>query len=263
MKIVTFLTDFGNNSGYIAQMKGVILKQHPSVCFIDVSHGISPHSIQTGAFILQSTVPYFPKGTIHIGVIDPGVGTDRRGLVIVTNDSIFIGPDNGLLIPAAQKQGSFIAYEITKSSYLSKPVSHTFHGRDIFAQIAAHILTGISFDSIGPQVHDYKTIETKKPTVKDNSIIGHVLYIDDFGNIITTIDDAIIQKHLSLGKMYTLIINKKEYMIPYHKSYGFIPLNQLLLTVGSANLIEIAVNQGNAAETLKVNIDDAIEIKLS
>ena len=263
MKVVTFLSDFGNNSGYIAQMKGVILSKYQDVTLVDISHSIPPQQIQIGAFILQSTSPYFPKGTIHIGVVDPGVGTERRGIVIVSKNAVFIGPDNGLLIPAAQKHGSFVVYEISNNDYFSKQVSHTFHGRDIFAQVASHILMGVSFDSIGPQIHDYKKIELEKPIFSENLLKGHVLYIDDFGNVITTIDTLSSEKHLALGKMYTMVVNKKKYQLPYHKSYGFIPQNQMLLTLGSANLLEIAVNQGNAADVLKVKINDPIEIKFS
>jgi len=263
MKVITFLSDFGISSHYIAQMKGVILKSYPQVNCIDISHTISPQHIQSGAFILRATIPYFPKGTIHIAVVDPGVGTQRRGIVVITKNHILIGPDNGLLIPAAQDQGSFTVYEITNKAYSNNNISNTFHGRDIFAPIAAHILNGIAFDSIGQIIHDFTYLNINKPTFSQNSITGEVVFIDNFGNIITNIDRSCIHENLQAGKMFSITIKNKTVQIPYHQAYGFIPNDQLLLTIGSTNLVEIALNQGNAAQVLDVSVHDSIVIGFS
>ena len=263
MKVVTFLSDFGISSYYIAQMKGVIFKSYPQVTCIDISHSISPQDIQAGAFILRSTVPFFPKGTIHIAVVDPGVGTQRRGIVIITNNHVLIGPDNGLLIPAAQDQGTFTVYEISNKSYISNSISSTFHGRDIFAPIAAHILQGIAFDTIGPIIHDFTYADINEPLVSPTSITGEVVFIDDFGNIITNINRSLVQSKLIAGNMFTITIKEKTVQIPYHQTYGFLPQGQLLLTIGSMNLVEIAINQGNAAKVLDISVRDPIRIAFS
>jgi len=138
MNIITFLTDFGINSNYVAQMKGVTLSLVDAT-LIDITHDVAPHDIREGAFILRSTAPYFPIGTIHVAVVDPGVGTDRRNILITTKSQILVGPDNGLLLPAARMLGDFIVYEITNKKYMLGSVSNTFHGRDVFAPVAAYI----------------------------------------------------------------------------------------------------------------------------
>jgi S-adenosyl-L-methionine hydrolase (adenosine-forming) len=147
-KIITLLSDFGLKDGYVAQMKGVI----SSLCtaqILDITHDIQPYNILHGAFILSSIIHYFPKNTIHVAVVDPGVGTDRKGIIISTDKQIFIGPDNGLLIPAASRFKKLSVYEITNEKYMQRPVSNTFHGRDIFASVAAHVFNKVSFDEIG------------------------------------------------------------------------------------------------------------------
>ena len=258
-RIITFLTDFGLKSSYPAQMKAVA-SSLTNAKLIDITHTITPHNILEGAFILQTAIPYFPNGTIHVAVIDPGVGTKRKGIVIATKSQILIGPDNGLLIPAAKKIGILKVYKITNQDLMLKPVSHTFHGRDIFTPIAANIANGIPFENLGPVITDYKDITIEKANISEKSASGKILYIDDFGNIITNIDNQKIHKFLNFGKKIMININDKKYEIPYIQTYNLVKPGLLIATIGSSNLLEISINQGNAAKKLKAKINDEIKI---
>ncbi len=153
MKIMTFLTDFGTRNTYVAQMKAVALSLSDAT-LIDITHDVAPHDVREGAFLLQTAAPDFPVGTVHVAVVDPGVGTSRKGIVITTKSQILVGPDNGLLLPTARALGSFTVYEITNPKYMVSPISPTFHARDIFTPVAAHIVEGVSFEDIGSQIDD-------------------------------------------------------------------------------------------------------------
>jgi S-adenosylmethionine hydrolase len=262
MKLMTFLSDFSNKSNYVSQMKGVALSMTETK-IVDITHDILPHNIREGAFVLRTTVPYFPVGTVHVAVVDPGVGTARRGIVVTTKTHILVGPDNGLLIPTAKFLGNFTVYEITNPNLMLNPISNTFHGRDVFIPIAAHILNGIKFEDIGPVVNDFINLDFGSFEIIDNSVIGKIIYIDNFGNIITNIDGFKIRQVLSYDKNIKLTIGNKNFAIPFVKSYGFVKKGELLATVGSSNLLEISLNQGNAEKKLKIKPDDEIKFILS
>ena len=260
MQTVTFLTDFGFGSGYISQMKGVISSFSSELNYIDICHQIPPHNIQAGAFILATTVPYMPKGSIHIGVVDPGVGTSRRGIVIVTNRHLFIGPDNGLLIPAARLFGSFKVYGISNESLFQHPVSNTFHGRDIFSSVAGHIIKGISFDVIGNEIYDFVDLSFPNPVFIDNQIKAEVLYIDDFGNVITNIEGNRFLPFILDEELLTIKFGEQNISAQFKKTYDFVSKEDVLITLGSHGYVEISVNQGKANNRLGLHIGDRIEI---
>jgi S-adenosylmethionine hydrolase len=259
MKLLTFLTDFGSNSNYVSQMKGVALSI-TDARIEDISHDVSQYNIREGAYILKTSVLYFPVGTVHVAVVDPGVGTSRRGIVVTTQSQILVGPDNGLLIPAAKLLGNFTVYEIKNQDLYLKNISNTFHGRDIFTPVASHILNGVLFDQIGPIIHDYIDLDFGKYEIKSKSANGRIIYIDGFGNIVTNINGIRLSQILSFNKEIMVILGEKQLKIPFVKSYNFVKKNNILSTIGSGNLFEIAKNQGNAAKQLKVNIDDKIKI---
>lgn len=261
MKILTFLTDFGLKSSYVSQMKGVALSLTDAV-IVDITHEITPHDILEGAFTLRASTPYFPPGTVHVAVVDPGVGTDRKGIVVTTPTQILVGPDNGLLIPAAQHLGNFVVYEIQNQDILLKSISNTFHGRDIFTPVAAHILNGLLFEEIGPIIKNYKVLDFGKTEITNQRIIGKIIYIDSFGNIVTNIDGDILKKHFDFNKKIKIYIVRKRREIFFVKSYGFVEKGELLGTIGSSNLFEISINQGNAKEKLGVKVGDEIKILL-
>lgn len=253
------LTDFGLKDGYVAQMKAVI----SSLCtaqIIDITHDIQPHNIVQGAFILSCVADYFPNNTIFVAVVDPGVGTARKGIVLTTEKQIFVGPDNGLLIPAAQLFTKHCVYEITNKKYMQPSISNTFHGRDIFASVAAHLANGVSFDEIGQKTTQYTHMDFGKVVKQNNSIIGKILYIDQFGNCITNIpQDAIVQFFKYGDKIHT-VVKDNSFDLFFTPSYGFVKKDELLVTIGSSNYVEISVNQGSAAKRLSASVQDRVEL---
>jgi len=241
--IITLLSDF--QDFYPASMKGVILRINPDAKIIDISHNIPKHNVFAGAFVLMTTVKYFPSRSVHIAVVDPGVGTERRGIGIMSHSKslgfhVFIGPDNGLLIPASKSIGEFEVYELTNKNLFQKNVSDSFHGRDIFASVGAYISTGISLSDVGRQIFDYVKLDFGKAKITENLIIGKVIFIDSFGNIITNIK----LENVKIGKTYE-IDGKK---LVFQKSYGFCDKGEPLILIGSHGYLEIAVNNGNASE---------------
>lgn len=262
MKLITFLTDFGSNSTYVAQMKGVALSMTEAK-IVDITHKITPQNIREGAFILRTSIPFFPAGSVHVAVVDPGVGSERRGIVITTSSQILVGPDNGLLIPAARYLGNFTVYEITNPKLMLNPVSNTFHGRDIFTPVAAHILNGVPFEQIGPIITHFVDLDFGNYKITNDSATGKIIYIDSFGNIVTNIESFKLNQVLSYNKKITLFIGDINLKIQFVKSYNFVKKGELLATIGSSNLLEIALNQGNAAKKLDVKPDDEVKILFS
>jgi S-adenosyl-L-methionine hydrolase (adenosine-forming) len=260
MQTVTFLSDFGLGSGYVSQMKGVVTSFSSEVNCIDICHQIPPHNIQAGAFILATTVPYMPKGSLHLGVVDPGVGTSRRGIVIVTNRHLFIGPDNGLFLPAARLFGVFKVYEISNESLFQHPVSNTFHGRDIFASVAGHILKGISFDTIGDEIYDYVDLSFPSSLFIDDLIKAEVLFIDDFGNVITNIEGNRFLPFMLNESSLLIKIGEQNIPAQFAKSYDFVSKEEVLVTIGSHGYVEVSVNQDKADNRLGLHIGDTIEL---
>jgi len=259
MKVLTFLTDFGLKSNYVAQMKAVVLNI-VDANIIDISHNIAPQNITEGAFLLKTTVPFFPNGSVHVAVVDPGVGTQRRGIVIATKTQILIGPDNGLLIPAARHLGDFEVYEIKNKNLMMNEVSNTFHGRDIFAPVAAHILKGVYFNEIGPRITDYNDLNIQESKFTEKTIEGKIISIDSFGNIITNINGLKLKKVLEYNKNVIAYIGKTQIKLPFLKTYGEAKKDQVLASIGSSNLLEISINLGNAAEKYKIKNGEDIKI---
>jgi S-adenosyl-L-methionine hydrolase (adenosine-forming) len=260
MNVLTFLSDFGIKNSYVAQMKGVALSIASQVKCYDICHQVPAHDIESGAFLLRSAVDFYPKGTVHVAVVDPGVGTSRKGIVVLTQKHIFVGPDNGLLIPAARSQGSFRVFEITNPRLQRIQLSKTFHGRDIFTPVASHIINGISFDTIGPQIQDFVDLQFPVAIKNEAGFEAKVLYVDDFGNIITNIEHQQIKDMISTGAQLLLRSGAKETPIKLVDSYGFVEKGELLATVGSSGFLEISVNQGNASILLKKERKDTITL---
>ena len=164
-------------------MKGVILTINPNANIIDITHGVEKFNIRMGAFMLASAAPYFPKGTVHLAVVDPGVGTERRAILVQTKQGFFVGPDNGILILAAQNQGIEHTYELTNPKFMLPKVSSTFHGRDVFAPAAAHLDIGVKPSEFGPEIRDAVIPQFASVNRKNGSLIGEILHVDSFGNI--------------------------------------------------------------------------------
>ncbi|MEM2914122.1 MAG: SAM-dependent chlorinase/fluorinase [Candidatus Bathyarchaeia archaeon] len=185
--VITLLSDFGLRDPYVAEMKAVIISICPTAIIVDISHEIKKFDIRMGAFVLAESAPYFPEGTIHVAVVDPGVGTKRRPIIIETKQSIYVGPDNGLLMLSAQREKIKHVYEIANPKYMRKDVSDTFHGRDIFSPVAAHLAKGIAASDLGPEICDPVVPGFVKPVVLNSEIEGEFIHIDDFGNLVSNI----------------------------------------------------------------------------
>jgi len=262
MRRITFLTDFGAKDGYVAQMKGVV-SSITDARLIDITHEISPHNIREGAFILWTTAPYFPVGTVHVAVVDPGVGTERKGLVITTKKQILVGPDNGILLPTAHLFGDFVVYEITNPKYMIHPLTRTFHGRDIFAPVAAYISRGVPFSNIGTPTTHFKDLQFQLGENQGDRIVGKILYIDRFGNLITNIPSDILQKDIEQKTITVVSGNQRLERVPFVSSYGFAKQGAVLLTIGGNHFLEISVNQGSAAQMLGLKEDADIQLLFS
>jgi len=259
MKIITFMSDFGIKSGYVAQMKGVALSK-TYARIVDITHEITPHNVREGAFVLQTVISKFPAGTVHVAVVDPGVGSDRKGIVVVTRSQILIGPDNGLLIPAAKSLGDFIVYEIDYKNLIKNEISNTFHGRDIFTPVACQIINERPFEQIGPIINDYINLDLGNSEINLKTANGNVIYIDSFGNIITNIDGSKLKQKINFNDKIMVFIDKKQKKMSFVKSYSYVKKGEFCAIIGSSNYLEISQNQGDAAIKLNVKQNDEIKI---
>ena len=258
--IITLLSDFGLKDPYVAEMKAVILGICPDARIVDISHSVPKFDVRMGAFTLASAAPYFPDGTIHVAVVDPSVGTKRRALIVETKRCFYVGPDNGLLILAAEKDGISQAYEIRNPKLMLSRVSSTFHGRDIFAPSAARLASGISPTEFGPKVKDCKRPSFSKPTLRaNNELKGEVLHIDDFGNLITNVSSSDLAKlGIKITRLLNISLKDTLLHLQLYKTYGEAPLRSALAIIGSHDLLEISVNQGSASQKLKAKVGDSL-----
>lgn len=259
--IITLLSDFGLRDPYVAEMKAVILSICPTASIVDISHEIPKFNISIGAYILAKTTPYFPKGTIHVAVVDPGVGTKRRALIIETERSLYIGPDNGLLILSTQREKMKQIREIINPKYMHKQISSTFHGRDVFCPVAAHIAKEVPIADFGPKISDPEKPSFSEPIVKKRSITGEILYIDGFGNLITNIRKETLKTiGVEPGEDMVVILKTKRLSLKLSHAYGELSRNLPLSLIDSSGFLEISINQGNAAKRFTIKIGDTVQI---
>ena len=259
--IITMLSDFGLRDAYVAEMKAVILSIIPDVHIVDISHEIEKFDIRMGAFILASATPYFPKGTVHVAVVDPGVGTKRRPIIVQTKRSFYVGPDNGLLLLSALKEEVSRVYHIENPEYMRPKISTTFHGRDIFAPTAAHLAIGCPPFKFGPEIQDYVVPQFAKPYMKKSELIGEVMYIDDFGNVVTNISSKDLEElEITIGDLLHVRIGRKRFGLRFCSAYGEVPARTPLAIVGSHDFLEISFNQGDASKTLNLKIGDSFKV---
>jgi len=258
--IITLTTDFGLEDPYVAAMKGVILTTNPEATIVDISHAVRAQAIEQGAFLLASAWPYFPRGSIHVGVVDPGVGTERRAVAVRTPAATFVGPDNGLLSPALPDEVRAAAWGhdqpvpvrlpegyravcLTNEAYFRQPVSSTFHGRDVFAPVAAHISLGVPLEELGPPVEEVLALAPFRARRQpDDSLRGRVIHIDVFGNLVTDI------------RCEDLPAERPTVEVAGRRIVGLSPTYQegaeILAVVGSSGYMEIAAPKASAAELL-------------
>lgn len=244
---ITLSTDFGTQDYFVGAMKGVILGINPAAGIVDITHDIPPQDIHAGAFNLLATYRDFSPGTIHVAVVDPGVGSRRRPLLIACAERYFVGPDNGLFGWICERESSFIARHLTNETFWRRPTSHTFHGRDIFAPVAAAISTGVDPVEFGPVVHDIVRLESLRPTRTQEGLAGNIIHIDRFGNCITNFIAA------DVGFAPTLSVNDHR-VTAFRKFFSddeATSPGELFMIEGSAGFIEVVVRNGSAADILK------------
>jgi S-adenosylmethionine hydrolase len=232
--LITLLSDFGLRDPYVAEMKAVILSICPDASIVDVSHEIEKYDVRMGAYTLARVAPYFPEGTIHVAVVDPGVGTERKTIIVETKRSFYVGPDNGLLMLSAQKEGVVNVYEVTNRKYMLKTVSKTFHGRDIFSPAAAHLAKGVQASDFGPEVSNPIVPSFTKPLTLDREIRGEVIHVDGFGNIVTNVtEERLKTMDIKEGVQLSVTLKDNNVLVKFCSAYGDVPADSPLTVIGS------------------------------
>lgn len=259
MKIVSLLTDFGDQDGFVGTMKGVILSINPSVQLVDISHKIPAHNIDIGAYVLHSAYTYFPHGTIHVAVVDPGVGSNRNIVICEANEQFFIAPDNGILKFVYEKFNIEKVINVTNSVYFLSEISQTFHGRDIFAPVAGHLSVHQIPAMFGAETTTFEKGKIPKLNWGDHSIEGEIVYIDKFGNLISNITQS---EFIRLCRSRNIAIEIKDvYLQKIHKSYEDGEHLTPLALWGSGGTLEVAIKQASAAKILNVEIGENIRLR--
>ncbi len=263
------MTDFGYKDPYVGVMKGVIKSINSDVEIVDLTHGITRHSVLEAAVNLLVSAKYFPQGTIFVVVVDPGVGSERRALLVETNNYILIGPDNGCLSLLMERDGVKRVFDVSDSQYRLSKISSTFHGRDVFAPIAAWVSRGVPLENIGVEidVNSIVKVSIEKPVYDLNgkTIKGRVLYIDLYGNVMTNIEaDHINLIEAKLGSKLNVITgdNERQYVCIYEKSFSRVPYGELACYINSWGFLEVAVNMGDASQFLRVKPGDKISFAM-
>ncbi|RMF21052.1 MAG: hypothetical protein D6760_10270 [Deltaproteobacteria bacterium] len=244
--MITLLTDFGSADGYAGAVKGVLVSICPGVQIVELTHDVPPGDTAAGAFALANAVATFPPGTIHLAVVDPGVGTERRAVAVEAGGAVFVGPDNGLLWLAARAPRR--VYELDRSEWFRSTVSPTFHGRDVFAPVAAHLASGVPIERLGTPAGDLSPLALPGVERSAGSVTGTVVHVDRFGNLITNIAQADLPADPS--EVRVEIAGRAIEGLAV--SYGHVAAGEALALVGSAGTLEIAVNSGSAAATFGV-----------
>jgi S-adenosylmethionine hydrolase len=261
--LIALITDFGEEDFFVGSMKGVIAKINARAMVIDITHYVPSYDILAGGFILYAAYRYFPLRTIFLVVVDPGVGSSRRILLVETEGYIFIAPDNGVLDPALEDQRRKRIIEVTNAKYFLPDRTSTFHGRDKMAPVAAWVSKGEALSSFGQEVSDYEKVQVQKARLEKGSLVGQILYADKFGNLITNIpvEEALRLKKRTEDKHLSCRVKEKE-ITRFEKSYAFVEKGELLFLPGSLGLIEIAVREGSAQEILGAGPRDGATIVL-
>lgn len=258
---MTLLTDFGTRDPYVAAMKGVILGMCPRAQMIDICHDSAAHNVLEAAFILANSAPWFPPGTLHVVVVDPGVSSDRHILVGRFGGQTFLFPDNGVISFVAESMPMEAIYVAQNTRFLPQaPVSKTFHGRDVFAPLAAHILNGLDIARLGPRPKTYKRLDIATATMSDGVMVGEVIHIDRFGNLISNIFESDVLEQW--GDIMPLRISCGDMEIgPLQGAYSFVDDGEPLGLFNSMRLLEVAVNRGRACDVMSAGIGTQVRVR--
>lgn len=259
--IIAMMTDFSTNDTYVGVMKGVIKSINPKSDIVDLTHHIEPQNIKQASFLLKNAWNYFPETTVFLCVVDPGVGTSRTSIIAEINNRFFVGPNNGILTDLLQKFDDIIIHKIENNDYYLENVSKTFHGRDIFAPVAAHLNKGVIPSKFGSRIHTKDIVLGENPILKiaDNYIDAEIIHTDYFGNLITTIDKETLSKHPMSDKQIKISVNNYN-IYGIFDTYGSAQRKQLVSYIGSDGYLEIAVNKGNAKNMIYARTGDKVKL---
>jgi len=258
--LATLLTDFGTRDPYVAAMKGVILAMCPRAQLVDISHDVEAHDILSGAFILAHAAPYFPAGTLHVVVVDPGVGTDRRILAARFGGQVFLFPDNGIISMIAETMPLEEIVAVRNTRYLPPAgTSMTFHGRDIFAPLAGRILNGLDIKRLGPQPGTYKLLDLPAPAEQAGAMVGEVIFIDRFGNLISNIRRQQVRQRWKDLERLSVLCRGRD-VGPLQGTYEFVEPGRQLALLNSMGFVEVAVNRGRACDELDAGVGAEVRI---
>jgi len=259
--LVSLLTDFGLVDPFVAEMKAVILGICPEARIVDVSHGVAEFDIRMGAFLLTEAAPSFPPGTIHVAVVDPGVGGGRRPIVIKTKRGTYVGPDNGLLIPSATTEGIVGVFEISNKSMIGREVSSTFHGRDVFAPVAARIACGHRPEDCGPRIRDLVPSPFHDPALDEKGVTCEILHIDRFGNLATNLTQAHLKHlHTGIGQTVTLSTGRRRINARIVRTFSDLRRNEVGLMLGSHGFLEVTYRESDAAKRLRIRRGNVVRV---
>ena len=255
--VIALTTDFGQAGGYVGIMKGVILGICPQAMLVDVCHGIRPQAVRQAAYVLESASPFFPLGTVHVVVVDPGVGTDRRPVVVKTEKATYVAPDNGLLSLILAQGSARSAVHLTEPRYQLTPVSATFHGRDIFAPAAAHLACGVDPCEMGEEIGLSELVELRdlEPVRQSGgSWLGEIVHVDRFGNLVTNFRGT----QASAGRSIEIA---GERIRGLSRTYADVGPGDLAAYLGSSGYLEIAIREGSAATKLGADVGDPVQVQ--
>jgi len=260
--IITFLSDFGSSDWFVGVVRGVIHSVHPAAHVVDLSHSVPPGLVARAAFVLEAAAPDFPPNTVHLVVVDPGVGTTRRALAVRARGQHFVGPDNGVLEWALADPEAKV-HELTEARFFRQPVSRTFHGRDVFAPVAAHLAAGIPIEQFGPTLSDPLRIASSAPLHRAGEIVGHVVFVDRFGNLLTNVTDQDMSDGFPKVAESRIHVHALGRVIRgLSRSYGDAPVGTILALIGSSGRLEIAQVGGDASERLGLGDGDQVRVRV-
>ena len=260
MRTIALLTDFGVKDNFVGAMKGVILNINPKVNLVDITHEVSPQNVWEAGFLLYKSFNFFPKNTIFLVVVDPGVGSKRKALAIKTKNYYFVGPDNGVLSLAVKEDGLRKAVSLENKRYFLKEVSFTFWGRDVFSPVSAYLSKGISIDKFGRVCERIKELKIPSPQIKGSILSGEVIYIDRFGNLITNISLKDF-KDFTKNKEFIFKIKSKN-IDKFYPYYQKAKIDELFLCGGSFGYLEVSLKNKSAKSFLKAKAKDKVKLLL-
>lgn len=258
---VTLLTDFGHRDPYVGIMKGVIATRCPEAAVIDLCHEVEPQNVAQASYLLETSYRYFPAGTIHVAVVDPGVGSDRRAICVRVCEQVLVAPDNGLLWAVVKNSRPDWIVDVTNRDHFLDDVSNTFHGRDIFAPVAAALASGVDAGQLGQRIDSIQELDAAQPSVlPDGTATGTVVHVDRFGNLVTSFAESWLRRQFG-DRGSTQVCVGPHRLDGVSQTYADVEPGQALALIGSTGRLEISVNMGSAAQKLSVGLDTTVRVR--